>query len=816
MRHDGIGAICAGRRPVWLVVVLCVLGVARSVFGQDAGEVKLEVERFGVANVSRPGDWIGVRVVVTDSAPKQREVVVRVSTVDPDGDRPTAQRAITTNPGVRQGVWLYFRLPAWFGTGDNVEVAAFEAVEEAKGEPTITRTGDGYAAGRLLGRGRFGAKKLAIPGTALNAVLGPKSFGLTRYDLGASGLGSDSYAAFGHERIGVESGLTTDDLPDKWMGLAEFDVIVWGAGEPGGVVGDRAEALKQWVKRGGHLVVVLPTVGEKWTSAGATELSELLPKVAIRRREGVDLEAYRRLITFKRKEERVLPAAAVVYDLSPAADSTPAEASRVLDGPDGNCVVARRRVGAGNVTLVGLDLNDRVLADQEALEPSVFWNRVLGRRGLVESSARLSPGQPSPPARLASSTVDEDIAGMIAKSRSAAAGVLLGVGVFVVYWALAGPVGYAVLKRRGMVRHSWVGYVAAAGAFTAIAWGGAAVIRPNRIEAFHLTLLDHVYGQPMERARSWMTVLLPWYGEATISVGDPATADGDIVAIAPYDVPNSSTTGFPDARPYVFEARKPRLLVTPARATAKQVQVEWAGGPPWKMLTPVNDDGSIGKLTLRSSRGPREGWIGGRVMHNLPGPLSDVRLIVVKPQKLLDTSNGNLATQLITDAQAYYLGDWAPGAAGTKDLNEATQVAPGVNAAADGLLRDLVQKNASSALGGGSSASTSDRMLAIALFSQLEPPPATTLSTDSAFPVVKRRQTQGWDLGVYFTQPCVIIVGILGSGDSGVESPVPLYVDGTRAPTSGVTVVRWVYPLGDAPPVFAKPGETEGGEAERP
>jgi hypothetical protein len=66
----------------------------------------------------------------------------------------------------------------------------------------------------------------------------------------------------------------------------------------------------------------------------------------------------------------------------------PGEAIRIFDGPEGNCVVARRLVGLGAVDLVGIDLN-QAFVDRDMLDTDVFWNRVLGRRGEIRSSADL-------------------------------------------------------------------------------------------------------------------------------------------------------------------------------------------------------------------------------------------------------------------------------------------------------------------------------------------------------------------------------------------------------------------------------------------
>jgi hypothetical protein len=66
---------------------------------------------FGVGGVARPGDWVGLKLNIKDSSDRQREVIIRFSLTDADGDKPLPERSLTTNPGVNQPLWVYFRLP---------------------------------------------------------------------------------------------------------------------------------------------------------------------------------------------------------------------------------------------------------------------------------------------------------------------------------------------------------------------------------------------------------------------------------------------------------------------------------------------------------------------------------------------------------------------------------------------------------------------------------------------------------------------------------------------------------------------------------
>lgn len=774
-----------------------------------SGDLKLEVERFGVAGVVRAGGWVGVRVVVQDSAAKPRELVIRLSLPDIDGDEPLSQREIATNPGIKQGVWLYLRLPAGFKPGDRLTLAAFEGIESV-----ASGGGRALAQGRLVSRATVTTRNEVSSVVGLAAVVGNKSFGLLRFGLRAD---NGDAAPFGQELTRVESGLVPAELPDRWQGLAPFDFLVWGGGDPGELRAERASAVREWVRRGGHLIIVLPAVGETWTNSKATELSSLLPIVTVRRREGVDLAGLRPLLA--ERANVVMPKDGVLHEFTPAPDAAPGEAVRVINGPDGACLVARRLHGVGAVTLVGIDLNHRAFAEAERLDPGAFWNRVIGRRGLAPTQAdidrRFAPGGEGFPARTAIK-FDGDIAGQIAKSGKASAGVLLGFVLFALYWLVAGPGGFAILKKRGMVRHAWLGYVATAAIFTVIAWGGANLMREKRVQGTHLTIIDHVFGQPTERARVWMSLLVPKYGSATFRVGDGSAIGGVLdssdLATAWEPPPDQSGAGgtFPDAREYVMDARNPSTLTFPTRSTVKQLQIDWAGGPPWKMPLPMaGPDASgaapsgLGTLRLRTNGGPDQSWVSGSLSHDLPGDLRDVLIIVVPPQR--DIGRGVLSTQTIADARAFAVDRWPAGASNPLDLAVVTVQKSGSDTTLASYLRSQLNKYTNVLYQREDTKvdlnSAADRLVASSFLSQFEGITPAQGRTDTV-PWATRQNTHGLDLGRWLSQPCVIIVGSIGSEKEGEPCPVPMALDGEKFATSGRTIVRWVYPLPDEPPTF--------------
>jgi hypothetical protein len=555
----------------------------------------------------------------------------------------------------------------------------------------------------------------------------------------------------------------------------------------------------------------MPEVGQSWTNPQSNDLYDLMPAAAIMRNENVDLGPYRPLLNV-RKDKPYPTKPGTVYTFRTLPEARPQEAMEILNGPDGRCVVVRRLVGAGAVTLVGLNINDTAFAQFNVLDTEVLWHRVLGKRGKLTPDDA-NPAGPSAAALFANRApyyVDKDVPGQISQTGKTAVGVLAGFVVFVAYWLLAGPIGYAVLKSRGMQRHAWVAFAAATGLFTALAWGGATLLRPHRIDAKHLTILDHVYGQPVQRARMWCSVLLPTYGERRLSVGDRGEG-GSLSAISAWDTPGDEESwgGFPDARGYLVEARSPDVMNVPTRATAKHVQVDWAGGPAWKMPIPTGPGGQgAGEIRVnpKSWPGGTDPMLSGLLSHGLPGTLHEVTIIVVQRQAPLRAAlSGSAAVSDAPPCTAYAFApfEWPAGADNAVDLGLVTLRQNGM--IADQWLRRLVPStNGFVGINQGDAFNTVDvktALLGLTFFSMLPPPNlVNNTSTEAA---AMRPLAHGWDLGRWFTQPCVIVVGFLGGDGADPESPVPLKVDGEAISTHGRTLVRWVYPLPTNPPEYS-------------
>lgn len=790
-----------GVMALWIAAAVIFLGPVEAGAQPPvrAAQVKVELDQAGVGGIVRPGSSCGLRLRLTDTANKQRDVIVRITLRDTDGDYPAYTRLVTLNPGAIQPVWVHLYLPYADLRGTSI-VASVYATESGGGMEAVERGRLGELLGQTIIGGSGSPLNVADRQHVIFARVGPKLLGLDRYVTSWRG----GMPPLAHEAIQLAEIRQPADFPDSWQALEPISAIVWGVGEPGELRGPYAKALREWVERGGHLVVVLPPAGQTWVGRTEHELSDIMPEVSAIRTDGEDMRSFAPLLS--RAENPRMPRDATVYDLVPRPGVDSWKAQRILTSPDGRCVVARRLVAAGAVTLVGLDL----ARDSTMLDADVFWHRVMGTRGELFNAQELNASIGNRLAR--GRTVieyDRFIAGGISKGQSAAGGVLFGIVAFSAYWLVAGFGSFGVLKHFKRLQHSWVAFALSAALFTAVAWGGAWMLKPKRVSAAHVTFFDSVYGQNRVRARSWMSLMIPFYGDARVALGG---ADGNLEApgtrreyrstVVPWDTP-SETVGeraFPDTREYTIDVTNPGDVSFPVRSTVRQLRVDWTGGLLWNPPYPVTDAGDAGGALSVDDKG----HLTGRLKHGLPGALQNVTVVYLPRQRRIGKPQpieGNFP--LVTNGWAGERGGtWEPGE--TFDLTAFAEKLR-ESALRDSSIEEVMGRLATSGnfvqLGGVGAdiGSVADRVKALTFIGQLRPPFSREATTADRIATASRTATHGWDLSRWFTQPCVMVIGELVNS----PLPAPLFVNGELVQKSeGSTWVRWIYPLPENPPAY--------------
>lgn len=750
-----------GHLPPRSLLLVLLLGVFAAVAPRAAAQVQdvvIQIDRefIGLAGHVRPGEWTPLRLSAQNRSAESRAVVCRWILRDFDGDRIHAERRVTLNPQRIQHVWLYAAPPV--NTRPNVPwtIQVIDAESQA-----------------LLASVEAIAPDWLPPN---QSVIGLCS---------TLGLGLDVFTGreTRHEAVNVIAGLTLPTLPDRWHGLDSLQTLIWTregvAPDDPQVTLEIQQAIREWVARGGHLVIVLPSAGQTWT---ASPLADLLPVDGSQMRQVDDFDPL--LLGMPRAGE-LFELPALVFDVD-ADEAGVAVLAR--DGQDRAYVIAHR-YGFGRVTLVGIDLADRRVVRMglpEGAHP--IWSDIFHWQAPVYSErymeGEVREGRMSLPTSINRRAVQLDsfVPHLIAMRNTTVPAMFAAIIFFAVYWVAAGPVSFGVLARRGQQRHSWLVFVAVVAVASVIAWGGALVMRPRTAAISHFSVVDYDARSQTAHTQSWLSLFVPEFGRAQVDLGPQQTQYLNTISSA--GLPGTiDSVSFPDPQLYEMDAANPDDLNIPVRATAKQFRVDYMGPlledprnltHPWVMPQ--------GKLRIERF------WPAGTLSHGLPGELRDVLFVYCPgdgqtpwvwrhgawgPGELVDLAQPKSPHRLVQRPENYlderqweregYLGQLIGYKTGLRFL-DAEFIAE------NELLQAMEMLSFHSAL-----------------------PPPNFRETDFATPVAMYERTLGRDLD--FTHLIagkrLIMIGYL----TDAPLPAPLSVDGEPVPSEGWTMVRWVYDL---------------------
>jgi len=808
--------------------------------GGGAGPIEIRVESFGIGNVSRDGALTGLRLNVNFAGTDPRRVRVVWSVPDADGDLMDISREITLNPGPNP-VWLYGPLP--YRTSMNrVWEVAVDALDE-KGRV------DERLAAINISQGQS-----AEADSALIGVVGLPLSNLKQYEQVWPTIGGGrTEPATGHERTRILNGLTPAELPDRWMGLDVFEAIVWADGDPMELSLQQAEAIQEWVMRGGNLVVVLPQVGDVWKS---TLLDPIVPQVSVsvwEDQEIRDTQSAGGILRHLSRYRTALPSLPLnrpyprvnLHLFAPRGvgegGATPDEWNAIdtipmmtvdvpIENEDGSretrtmAVVVRRDVGFGHVTFVGVPVTDTRLQQPGLGLPNaeVFWNPILGRRCDTPDQRELNTvllDQKNMKPQIDITThidLGDSIIPLIQLTAQAGGGVLLALVLFIAYWLVAGPGVFAYLKTKGLTRYSWMAFVVAVGVFTAVGWVGARMLRVQDTLPRALTVLDFIAGGEWQRTTTYVTVVLDGYGTQQFEVKDPdvdSTPWHDVMYAVQSQMSGQAT--FPDQRRYDFDAGHPNTLAFPARNTSKQIKIRQLGPPrrDWGMPTYIQDADrpravyrtiQTGNLTQKVTE------LRGVLEHDLPDTLRNATIYhvtsrpVINPDVVTTRADGVSSGRPRLQVYAWKLGNWFPGT--PIDLSSPASFTHNVDAlfwqwsskdkGMQHLLRQLPASDRFTTAGrlNWTRARQRAAIELLGMFGQITPITWVGTVGEKEQRRCKRTRGQEWDMSSWFTRPCLIITGYIDGGECATPIQQEEKLLGETDPAS-LTLVRWVYPL---------------------
>lgn len=854
------------RRACVLLTVLLAAALSAAASAQD---VAVELVRMGMGNMVRPGDPTGILLRLTSHLTEPVQTRVQWELRNADGDVALYTRTVALAPGSPTERWIYGVLPitSAYAASALDAVTVVRVLQEVDGR--VTRE---LAVKRISGVTAMDPTVAVNLNEAMIGMLGDGRAGLAALSP-PPGLGFHDVVPSMNESTRIARGIEARHLPDRWDGMASYDTLVWSNAPPQNLGAEQARALLDWVRRGGHLVILLPETGDPWGllagGGGRTLLAEVLPRGGITRHEGVAVRDLMPLIS-RTPELRNPAARTAVWTFDPqgtglhyqpimampctvdmrTGNLTPEEGTL-----QGAVVAVRRTLAFGAITLVGIDadgLDRRALNPDGLPQTDIFWNRLIGRRADAPSPREW--GQMEKDKRLESTgslaQVDLDGGALINEQigmRGAAAIGILGLVVaFGIYWVLAGPGIYYVLRLSRRTQYAWLAFVLVAGVATVVAWGATSLseFRSGRIR--HLTYLDRVVSphataeeRSAVRARSWFSAQLPGYGSTHVGlrrggVGQAAAGpDGLWTWFAP---PDGRSEGFPDTKRYLVPEANPAAYDVPSRATTTVFSAVWSGAPSgeWANLPNV-----VGSNPLRQeltwdghTRVPLV-MLQGTLIHGLPAALTNVQLIHVNPVRpAARTMAAGDPLRIVPSAALPSFGrlqvitSWEPNTpldVGQMLYGRAGGMLQPVGGQDPDLARELHEYYLAPVLQqrrmlGQSALPAPTRLSLLNYYNMLPQPDYLSRPQSAAAPVAdpflyaptSARFTRDLgrmvDLSLWFTQPCLIVIGTLADEDpSNIPPPFPLELNGYTPQAEGQTIVRVIFPLPNAPGTLTPP-----------
>ncbi|MFA9477461.1 hypothetical protein ACERK3_04045 [Phycisphaerales bacterium AB-hyl4] len=751
----------------WVLAVLLLTPMAWSQV--DTVTLQVEPGDVGLDGYVRPGVWTPLRLTLRNQSAEPREVICRWVVRDFDGDTVHVERRVTLTPERTQQVWLYAAPSATRAARDGWPVQVLDA-----------------ETGSLLAQQRIAPRQSLESTDNLIAVMSSADLGFEPY--------SERYTQ--HEALRSLRGLTLHNLPDRWYGLSTLQAIVWTreGGEPDDArfTAAHQQALREWVRRGGHMVIVWPTVGQAWT---ASPLADMLP---INERQ-------------VRQVQRPLPSWAGsprTGELRPVEYATFNVSGN--DGPrvdvlrrdrEGDPTVVARRYGFGRVTVVGINFADRRLV-QLGLPNGRFriWHDVFHLQSPVYErdviDAEMREGNIARPTGREAVELGRFVPGAIAMRNTAGPVLVLAIFVFGIYWLLAGPIGFVVLRQKAWLHHSWLAFLAVVVVFSVVAWGGAIVMQPRQAGIAHFSVLDLDGRTGESRTRSWLSLFVPEFGRANITLAEPDGTGRNTLANPGWRVGGPDAAGFLDPQTYTLSAGDPAQADVPMRSTAKQFTLDYFGN--------VGEDQPGMREPFPTPRGRlriENAWPAGQLGHALPGTLRDV-LIVYCPGA--DGSDQHRWMPWV-----WRHGDWAPGE--LLELGGAPTNADRLvdrrhdfdierNWSNEGFLGQLIARRTGQRfvdLEPLQVANANEMMQAVEMLSFFSALPApnfragvTTLGGRRSVGY-ERELGRALDLTPLIAGRRIILIGYLENS----ALPAPLTLNGRPLQAEGWTVVRWVYDL---------------------
>jgi hypothetical protein len=430
-------------RPCLRVVpLLCFLASLPWAAAQTVhGQVDALGFQAGGNFVLRAGQWFPVRVSLSAAGGQVFAGELRFESIDLDGDRVAyTQPSVTLSGGAGppKRFWCYATCNATNELPANVELLSQDG--------TLTELPLPAQPPLVISNDDLLVLDLSYPAVTALRTLETPSGDTPRF-----------------YRDVIVAALPPGDLPDRWWGLEAVDVIVWDQPDPAALSLPQRDALLDWVRSGGQLVL---GIGAQWAALQKSDLAPLLPLQGA----GPTVEVRKLTAFFDRVASptwttRQFPSPIAATTAQPAAD-----AFKVLGdyGPAGPLwLVTMRLVGAGRVTATAAGLRDLTTGVQ--VDEAKFFGALFDLNTFAKDFADKQSQTNQYAGLLDRNWLYEGVVQPIGFRAAGALRNIVALLFVVGYIVLATVQSWSWLRKRGLTHLSWTvfaGFAVGASAFS--------------------------------------------------------------------------------------------------------------------------------------------------------------------------------------------------------------------------------------------------------------------------------------------------------------------------------------------------------------
>jgi len=317
---------------------------------------------------------------------------------------------------------------------------------------------------------------------------------------GTASAGSDEVVVI---RIDDEE----ERIPERWLGYDGATAVVLDTADAATLKrfeGAEGEALVDWVKRGGHLVL---GVGGNWEAVRDGVLGPILPALPAGQERLQSLEA---LDTFAGSNRSITPPGAPPQSVLKFEEMDQRGGSP-LSSMGSLPLIVRGPAGFGLVTLIGVDVDQKIFADWQ--DRGLFWVRALDLRSQRPETVA-GPSMGGGGARFQTTGVT-DLASQLRVAMEQFSGVsLISFGwiafLAFLYIVAIGPGDYLFLRRIvGRMELTWITFPLMVVAASALAYYAAQRLKGNDLLINKVDVVDVDQVSGLTRGRSWATLFSP-------------------------------------------------------------------------------------------------------------------------------------------------------------------------------------------------------------------------------------------------------------------------------------------------------------------